>query len=444
MPEQPPHPEAPPPRSPARAVVDVARWAVLGAASGVLAGVACWVFLTALDRATEARLDHPWLVWLLPLAGLAIGGAYHLFGGRAGAGNALLLDEVHRPSAWVPRRMAPMVAVGTVASHLFGASVGREGTALQMSGSLTDALARALGLRHEDRRVLLTAALGAGFGAVFGVPLAGVVFGLEVQRVSWTRHLHPTSRVVWLHLVVATAAGSFVGDRVVRALGHHHVARPEVHVGIDAALLGRAALAGVAFGLVAVAFVEATDVVRAAFRRTVGWAPARPAIGGALVLVGVALVGRDYLGLSLPLLDEAVLGDHVSISVPLLKLAFTAVCLGSGFIGGEVTPLFVIGATTGAAVAPTLGLPPLVGAAIGFVAVFGGAANTPVACTVMAFELFGAGVVPPAAVACVVAYLCSGRRGIYPTQRRRHGDGSVAVHDLPGLHHRLRRRPPTT
>lgn len=430
-----------------RTVVDLVRWAGLGAASGVLAGVACWAFLTALDHATDARLAHGWLVWLLPVAGLGIGGAYHLFGGRAGAGNALLLDEIHRPSAWVPRRMAPMVAVGTVASHLFGASVGREGTALQMSGSLSDGLARALGLGHEDRRVLLTASLGAGFGAVFGVPLAGLVFGLEVQRVTWTHHLPPAvgrrdRLAVWTHLVLATAVGSFVGDRVVRALGHTHVARPEVHVAIDAALLGRAALAGVVFGLMAVAFIEATDLVRAGFRRTVAWAPARPAIGGVLVLVGVAFVGRDYLGLSLPLLDEAVLGGDVSISVPLLKLAFTAICLGAGFIGGEVTPLFVIGATTGAAVAPSLGLPPLVGAAIGFVAVFGSAANTPVACTVMAFELFGPGVVAPAAVACAVAFLCSGRRGIYPTQRRRDGADSVAVHDLPALHTRFRRRPP--
>ncbi len=163
------------------------RWLALGFTSGILAGLACWAFLTALDRATEIRIDTPTLVWLLPVAGLAIGGSYHLFGGRAGEGNALLLDEIHQPARWVPRRMAPMVGIGTVVSHLFGASVGREGTALQMSGSLSDWLARLLGLRAEDRRILLTAALGGGFGAVFGVPLAGAVFGLEVQRVAWHR-----------------------------------------------------------------------------------------------------------------------------------------------------------------------------------------------------------------------------------------------------------------
>ncbi|QXC59292.1 chloride channel protein [Aquihabitans sp. G128] len=406
------------------------RWAALGAASGVLAGLACWAFLTGLDAATDLRLDHPALLYLLPVAGLAIGWAYQRFGGRAAEGNALLLDQVHQPTAWVPRRMAPMVAVGTVASHLFGASVGREGTALQMSGSLTDALARQLGLRHEDRRVLLTAAIGGGFGAVFGVPLAGLAFGLEVQRVTWHRPSgERRSRPLLfagfrdpaaLHRVLATGAAALVGDRVVRALGHHHPRRPQLHVGIDAALLGRAALAGVAFGLAAVAFVAATDLVRAGARQ-LPWPPLRPAVGGALVVGAVALVGRSYLGLSLPLIDHALAGDPVGWKVPLLKLAFTALCLGSGFIGGEVTPLFVIGTTLGGALAPTLGLPPAAGAAIGFVAVFGGATNTPVACTVMAFELFGRGAVAPAGVACAVAYLCSGDRGIYPTQLRPDG-----------------------
>lgn len=474
----------PPSRRWAGAGRDLVRWALLGAASGVLAGVACWVFLTALDDATEARLEHPWLIWLLPVAGLAIGWSYHRFGGRAAEGNALLLDQIHRPTEWVPRRMAPMVGVGTVVSHLVGASVGREGTALQMSGSLTDVLARRLRLGPEDRRILLTAAVGGGFGAVFGVPLAGLVFGLEVQRVTW----HPDAPVSgeagasddrrplpwwvptlgalaerrraprpvlfagyrggrWIHRVVATAAASVVGDRVVHALGHDHAGRPQLDVGIDAALLGRAALAGIAFGLVAIAFVELTDVVRAGARQAIRWAPARPAAGGVLVLVGVALVGRDYLGLSLPLIDDALAGGHTDWTVPLLKLAFTALCLGTGFIGGEVTPLFVIGATLGSVLAPGLGLDPVVGAAIGFVAVFGGATNTPIACTAMAFELFGGGAVPPAAVACAVAYLCSGRRGIYPTQLRRSAGETVPVSAHPELAERLsaarRRRSPT-
>ena len=414
------------------------RWLPLGAASGVLAGLACWAFLEALTWATNTRLDHGWLVWLLPVAGLAVGLAYHLLGGRAGEGNSLLLDEIHEPSAWVPRRMAPLVAVGTVVSQLFGASVGREGTALQMSGSLTDWLARALGLQHDDRRILLTAALGGGFGAVFGVPVAGLVFGLEVQRVTWQRHLPPgTSRPgVWLQLVVATLTASVMGNAVVLALGYHHAVMPTVHVDLGFALLVRAAAVGVACGLLALLFIEATDVFRLLFRR-IRWAPARPAVGGVIVLGGVALMGRAYLGLSLPLIGNALAGQHASLAEPFAKLTFTALCIGAGYVGGEVTPMFVMGTTIGSALAPALGLDPVVGAAIGFAAVFGGATNAPVACMVMAVELFGWGITAPVIVTCAVAYACSGRRGIYTTQRVAVDGGSVPVHELPGLHLRL-------
>lgn len=467
-------PTTPPPRGPGlRTVASLLRWTALGSASGILAGLACWAFLVSLDRVTETRTGHPWLVWTLPLIGLAVGWAYHRHAGRAAEGSALLLDEIHQPTDWVPRRMAPMIGIGTLASHLAGASVGREGSAVQLSGSLTDWLARGLGLRSADRRILLTAAIGGGFGAIFGVPATGVVFALEVQRVSWQVGPSPTpvqqmprrspwwvptvARLggdrhtlanrfagfrhgAWAERITATVAASFVGDRVVRALGQHHEGHAVGPVDVDLALLGRVAVAGVAFGLVAIAFIEATDLVRAAVRRLVAWPPARPALGGLVVLAGAAALGRSYLGLSLPLVDDALAGHHTGLQVPMLKLAFTAVCLGAGFVGGEVTPLFVIGATLGSALAPTVGLPPVLGAAVGFVAVFGGAANTPVACTVMAVELFGRGMVVPAAVGCLVAYLCSGRRGIYPTQQRRSGDGPVPVGATPSLAERLAAR----
>ncbi len=413
----------------------------LGAASGVLAGLACWVFLTALDHVTKARLSHGWLIGLLPLAGLAVGATYHYLGGKAGEGNGLLLDQIHDPTAWVPRRMAPLVGIGTVAAHLFGASVGREGTALQMSGSLTDWMARLLGVRPEDRRILLTAALGGGFGAIFGVPLAGAVFGLEVQRVSW----HGRQAGTRLYRFAATLTASVVGDQVVRRLGYHHPGLAHLHVGLAPGVMARAAVAGIAFGLISVLFVRVTDLIHTLSRWAVPWAPIRPAIGGALVVGAVALVGRGYLGLSLPLIDDALAGDHTDLRVPFLKLAFTALCLGAGFVGGEVTPLFVIGATLGSAMAPGLGLHPAVGAAIGFVAVFAGAANTPLACIVMGAELFGTGAVPPVAVACVVAYLCSGRSGIYPTQQRAERTGQLALsrHHITavGARWRIRRSP---
>jgi H+/Cl- antiporter ClcA len=387
--------------------VSLLRWIALGAASGVLAGLASAAFIEALDAATDIRLDHPWLVVALPVAGLVIGVVYHRWGSRAVEGNALLLDEIHEPTAWVPRRMAPLVFAGTVASHLFGASVGREGAALQMSGSLSDAIARVLHLSGRERRLLLIAAMAGGFGAVFGVPLAGAIFGLEVQSIG---------RVRFRALVPAVTA-SFVGDAVVRALGVHHAARPQLDPNLDAGLLVKIAIAGVAFGLVASAFTAVTHIVRRVMPRVVPWFPARLAVGGLATVLLAALVGRDYLGLSLPLIDRTLAGHQPEFTVFALKLVFTAIALGCGFPGGEVTPLFVIGTTLGGALAGPLHVDVTLLAAIGFVAVFAGAANTPIACTVMGAELFGAGAIVVLAVGCLIAFACSDPHGIYTSHR---------------------------
>ena len=172
----------------ARLLVHLVRWILLGAVVGVLAGLASAAFLEALDRVTETREAHPWLLFGLPLAGFAVGLAYHYGGGRSSGGNNLIIDEIHDPQAWVPRRMAPLVFAGTVATHLFGGSAGREGTAIQMAGSLTDGFARVARMARLDRRLLLIAAIAGGFGSVFGVPLAGCVFALEVQSLGRIRY----------------------------------------------------------------------------------------------------------------------------------------------------------------------------------------------------------------------------------------------------------------
>ncbi len=390
-----------------RLAAHLLRWVGLGAASGVLAGLASYAFLEALDRVTEVRLDDPWLVWLLPLVGVLIGIVYHRLGGRAGAGSALLLEEIHEPTAWVPRRMAPLVFAGAVTSHLVGASVGREGAALQMSGSLTDLLSRRLRLAPADRRLLLIAALAGGFGAMFGVPLAGAVFALEVQAVGRVRY----------EALVPALAASIVGDLVVGGLGRHHDALAQVDLAVDGLLLAKVALAGLAFGLTATAFTALTHLIKSAVTRSIAWPPGRLAVGGLATLALMALVGRDYLGLSLPLVDSALAGHTPATGAFALKLVFTAIALGCGFPGGEVTPLFVIGGTLGGALAGPLGIDGPALAAVGFVAVFAGAANTPLACTIMGAELFGSGAVVAMAVGCVMAYVVAPHQGIYPTQR---------------------------
>jgi H+/Cl- antiporter ClcA len=390
-------------------LVSLLRGTVLGGVVGAVAGVASAAFLTLLARATDARLDHPWLVAFLPLAGLGIGLAYRYLGGRAAAGSNLLLEAVHDRTS-VPRRLAPLVLVGTLVTHLFGGSAGREGTAIQMSGSLNDGLARLLRLRADDRRLVVVAAIAGGFGSVFGVPLAGTVFALEVQSVGVLRH----------DALVPCLAAAVVGERVVHLLDWHHDVTPRVRLadtGLDAGMLLKLAVAGVAFGLASAVFVELVRALKRAFARVAPWAPLRPVLGALVVLALAAAVGnQDYLGLSLPLIGESYAGE-VFLGAFAVKLLFTGVTLGSGFQGGEVTPLFVIGAALGATCAHVLGGPSELFAAAGLLAVFAGATNTPLASTVMGVELFGGGAVVHLAVACAVSYAVSGRRGIYEAQR---------------------------
>ena len=384
------------------------RWVGLGAIVGVLAGVSAWALLTALDWATSVRVANPWLLLLLPVAGFVVGFAYYRWAGTAVAGNNLLLDEIHDPQAWVPRRMAPLIYVATVVTQIFGGSAGREGTGLQMAGSLTDWFARTIRLPPSDRRILLIAALAGGFGSVFGVPLAGAVFGLEVQSVGRLRY----------DALVPALAASVVGNQVTMALGIHHEINPQLSIEVEPLLLLKVAVAALAFAAAGALFIELTHAIKVLVGAAIPWPPARPILGGLLIIGLALLVGnQDYLGLSLPLISHALEGQSVGFEVFLLKIAFTALTLGTGFQGGEVTPLFVIGATLGAALGTVLGVPVEVMAAIGFVAVFAGAANTPLACTIMGVELFGAGLVVPIAVACVISFVFSSHRSIYERQR---------------------------
>ena len=395
--------------------VSVLRWALILVPMAALVGTLCAAFLWSLDAVTRLRFAFPWLLYLLPLGGFVVGLLYHLTGDSVEGGNNLIVEQIHEPGAGVPLRMAPLIFFGTVVTHLFGGSAGREGTAVQLGGSLASGFGRALGLDADGTRILLMGGIAAGFGAVFGTPIAGAVFALEVLAIG---------RVEYRALVPCLLA-ALVGDWTCLAWGiHHGVDRIDALVPVDALLVAKAGIAGVAFGLVGLAFAEASHALGGRLKRVMPYAPLRPVIGGFAIIVLVHLFGtRDYLGLG----TLAATPDGLTIASFFgpdthpwswaLKFLFTVVTLGTGFKGGEVTPLFFIGAALGNALAPIFGVPTGVFAAIGFVALFAGAANTPLACTFMGIELFGAAYAVPIAVACFVAYLCSGHNGIYLSQR---------------------------
>lgn len=386
-----------------------AQWLLLGALVGVACGVASAVFLILLDRATRFREAHEVIVYTLPLAGLALGLLYDRWGKPIRGGNNLIIDTVHDDSPQIPIRMAPMVLLGTVLTHLFGGSAGREGTAVQMGGSLADAIAHRFRVSPEVRRHLLAAGIAGGFGSVFGTPVAGTVFGLEVVVIG---------RVEYDALLPALVA-AVVGDLVTRGLGVVHTIYPAPH-SVDLTpllLLKWVGFAG-AVALVTVAFVELTHRLKKLLEKRVPWLPLRMALGGAAVVGTWKLTGTSaYLGLGVPTIVQAFTDPALPPFAFALKLVFTSVTLGSGFLGGEVTPLFFVGATLGNALAHLLGLPLGLAAGVALAAVFGAAANTPLALSVMAVEILGVGVLPHVAVVTVVAYLLTGHRGIYPAQR---------------------------
>jgi H+/Cl- antiporter ClcA len=397
--------------------IALVRAIALGAVIGVICGAASALFLWLLKQATDYRIDHEVIVYFLPLAGLAIGELYARFGASVKAGTNLVIDTIHDDGPEIPFRMMPMVLVGTVLTHLFGGSAGREGTAVQMGASLADFTAHRARLDKPLRRQLVAAGCAAGFGSVFGTPIAGCIFGLEFVVLG---------RIEYLALAPALVA-AVVGDLTTRALGTVHTAYPAApHLALDPLVCAKWLAFAAAVALVSRGFVELTHFLKTQSERYVTRLSLRMAIGGAIVVGLWQLLGTsDYLGLGVPMIVRSFTDPSVPQWAFAAKLAFTAITLGAGFLGGEVTPLFFIGAALGGALAPVLDLPRELAAGVGMAAMFGASAKTPLALSIMAVELIGGDALPHVAIVCVVAYVLSGRRGIYRTQRTATGD-SVA------------------
>lgn len=400
------------------------RWVAILIPMGAAIGSACAFFLWSLNVVTQWRFHHPWLLYFLPLAGLGMGLIYHRVGKTVEAGNNLILEKIHQMGGGVPRRMAPLILLATLITHLFGGSVGREGTAVQMGGSMASTWGRLLRVRPEEMRILLLSGVAAGFGAVFGTPLAGAIFSLEVLIVG---HLYYEAL---LPALVAAALGNFFChlwgvNYMIYQLHEGLFQGMNVSYEDDVFLFLKIVLIGIAAGLVGRLFVATEHQLRFAFKKITLYAPIWPLIGGTIIIGLVLLLGtRSYIGLgewsSNPndvTIASLFQGVNMVQGAWFWKLLFTAITLAAGFKGGEVTPLFFIGAALGNLLALLLGGPSDLFTALGFVALFAGASNTPLACTVMGAELFGASHLLEMGLVCFAAYFCSSRQGIYHAQR---------------------------
>ncbi len=381
------------------------KWLLLATAAGISCGLVGSFFHMAVEAVTGLRGEYPWLLYCLPLAGLAIVGLYKLLG-TEGQGTNDIFDEVHRGGN-ISLLLVPAIFLGTVLTHLGGGSAGREGAALQMGGALGYRAGRLFGFDERDLRIATTTGMAAFFTALFGTPLAAAVFSIAVVSVDSFYHAAFFPALI----------GALEAYGVSRLLGVEPTAFAVEAPPLSAGLLVRAGVLAGLCGLLSVAFCGFIRLTERQLQKRLPNPWLRAFAGGCAVIVLTWLCGTgDYNGAGMEVIAAAVEEGTVRPAAFALKILFTAVTLGAGFKGGEVVPSFFVGAAFGCAAGPLLGLPAGFAAALGLAAVFCGATNCPLASIALAIELFGSGGLLYFALACCVSYVLSGYGGLYSSQ----------------------------
>lgn len=376
---------------------------LIGLVSGILVGV----FLISLQWVTHERQAHPWFIWGLPLIGLLTPWLYKVFGFGAEKGLKLVLEEIHKPQQVAPFSMAPLIYLTTLLSHLVGASVGREGTALQISAATAERMGTIFRIKIQDRRWILIASLSAGFGAALGAPLAGALFGLEV--------------IIRGHIEKSVLIECFIASMVAwlttMALAVPHFESPPITIPhLSMTFLFGLTLLGLTLGFFSRAHVWLVHKIESKTKNTSPFLKAF--IGGVLLLSLYLYFPLDlYQGLGLETIRSSFF-EAPHWGAPLVKFALTIIALTAGFKGGEFIPLVFIGSTTGSLLSAMLNLPLSPLAAIGFVSLFAAAAKTPWTCLILAVEYFGWSIAPAALFVIFLATKIAGTQSIYPGQKK--------------------------
>lgn len=389
-----------------RYVLAVCRWLALAAALGALCGALGALFHHAIDVVTDFRMEHTWLLWLLPLGGLGTLLLYRLCRVSFDAGTNLIITSVSTNEP-VPILLAPLIVVGTTLSHLLGASVGREGAALQLGGSIGHNAGKLLGLKSEDVQTCAMCGMAGCFSAMFGTPLAAAVFVAEVVRVGVMRS----------HTLLPCLTASYVASLTALALGAKPM-RFALKLPLTLGWLTLLQAAGLAAlcAAVSILFCVALEGGGHLAKKYLKNPYLRIALGGLVMALAVTVFGLyDFAGAGGQVIARAVAGKSLPWAF-LVKIALTALCVGAGFRGGEIVPTLFVGATFGCFAGPLMGLDPGLGAAIGMIALFCSVVNCPMASLFLAAELFSTAALGPFAVAAAVAFVLSGYFGLYSSQ----------------------------
>jgi H+/Cl- antiporter ClcA len=392
-------------------IVSGVKWLAIYILVGGIVGSATAFFLQSLDYVTLLRTNHIWVVYFLPIVGLVIGLLYYYYGDAANKGNNLLIEthqslENGETSKPIPFKMAPMVFISTLLTHIAGGSAGREGTAVQMGGAIADQFTGLFKLNTADRKTILIIGISSGFAAVFGTPLAGAIFALEILSIKKVK----INQVFASFFVAYIAHYSCLAWQV----KHTIYSIPNIPA-ISLTTLAWAIVAGIIFGLTALAFTSTGRLFENIFNK-IKFEPLRPFIGGIIIALFIVVFNSTkFIGLGIPTIQDAFINNAGQFDF-VIKLILTSFTLSAGFKGGEVTPLFFIGATLGNILIWFIPLPMALLAGMGFVAIFSGATNCVYASIALGLELFGMKAGVYIGLASVVAYFTSGPNGIYSAQ----------------------------
>ena len=383
--------------------VTLLKWMVLGGVIGLVGGIIGSLFHIGVDTATQVRLAHPWVLYLMPVGGLAIVGLYRLTK-TEGKGTNDIIASVHFGEQ-VPGLLVPVIFVSTVITHLCGGSAGREGAALQIGGGIGYQAGRLLRLGEKDLPLATLCGMSGVFAALFGTPLTATVFALEVISVG----------VLYYAGLVPCLTAALTGYLVSVLMGVPPTRFTVTVPGLEVRTMLLVMVLALLCAVVSILFCRGLHGVEHLLKRTLKNPYLRVAVGAAVLIGLTLLTNGDYNGAGMEVIGRAIAGQADPWAW-VWKLLFTAITIGCGFKGGEVVPSFFVGAAFGCVAAGWLGLPAGFGAAMGLVSVFCGAVNCPLASIILSVELFGSGDLLYFAMACSISYLLSGYCGLYSSQ----------------------------
>jgi chloride channel protein, CIC family len=388
--------------------IDIFKWIIYATGIGVVVGLSTAVFLKALGWSISAVSGYGYYFLLLPLALVLCDLIVRRMAPEArGHGTEQVIEAVHQRSGKIDHKVVPVKAVATILTIAFGGSVGKEGPSAQIGAGLSSGIADVFRLKDEDRKKLVICGISAGFAAVFGTPIAGAIFGIEVIYVGSLMY----------EVLLASFIAGVISYQVATSLGitySYHLLNivPEFNETFFLTVIA----ASILFGLCSVLMIEALIRIEKLAHKIPTRLPLRSFTGGVILVLLALVFSTQYMGLGTNLIDRAIQGGPLDWYAFPAKILFTGVTLGFGGSGGVITPIFVVGATAGALFAQVTGLNVPVFAAIGLVSLLAGTTKTPIASSIMAIEMFGALIGPYAAIACIISFIISGTRSVYASQ----------------------------